>query len=66
MHYGSEEEKEEEEEWRVHNVETRRHQQQSPKTSFPFVKLPSFSRESDPNLHLGWKAKVEFFLMCMR
>jgi len=24
-----------------------------------FVKLPSFSGESDPNLYLGWEAKVE-------
>ena len=43
-----EEEEEEEEEWRMHNVETRRHQHQPPKTYFPFVKLPSFSGESDP------------------
>ena len=50
-YYGSEEK--EEEEWRVQNVENRRHQYQPPKTSFPFVKLPSFSGESDLNLYLG-------------
>jgi len=53
MHHGSEDEEEEEEDWRVQNVVTRHHQHQPPKTSFPFVKLPSFSRESDPNLYLG-------------
>jgi len=53
MHHGSEDEEEEEEDWRVQNVGTRHHQHQPPKTSFPFVKLPSFSRESDPNLYLG-------------
>jgi len=56
MHYGSEEE---EEKWKVQNVKTRHHQHQPPKTYFPFVKLPSFSGESDPNLYLGWEAKVE-------
>ena len=25
----------------------------------PIVKLPSFSGESDPNVYLGWEAKVE-------
>jgi len=24
-----------------------------------FVKLPSFSGEGDPNVYLGWEAKVE-------
>jgi len=56
MHYGSQEE---EQDWRVHNFEKRRQQHQPPKTSFPFVKLPSFSGESDTNLYLGWEAKVE-------
>jgi len=26
---------------------------------FSFVKLPSFSGGSDPNLYIGWEAKVE-------
>ena len=26
---------------------------------FPYVKLPSFSGESDPNIYLGWEVKVE-------
>jgi len=46
MHYGSQEE---EQYWRVHNLEERCHQHQPPKPSFPFVKLPSFSGESEPN-----------------
>ena len=25
----------------------------------PFIKLPSFNGESDPNLYLGWEAKVD-------
>jgi len=29
------------------------------KPYFPFVKLPSFSGDSDPNVYLGWEAKVE-------
>ena len=29
------------------------------KTYFPFVKLPSFSGDSYPNVYLGWEAKVE-------
>ena len=68
MHYGTKEEEEEEEEaeeWRMQNVETRRHQHQPRKNSFTFVKLPSFSGECDPNLYLGWEAKVEiFFNVC--
>ena len=36
-----------------------KHQPQ--KTYFPFVMLPSFNGESDPNLYLGWEAKVEQF-----
>jgi len=57
MHHGSQEE---EQNWRVHNFEERRHQHQhQPKNYFPCVKLPSFSGESDPNVYLGWKAKVE-------
>jgi len=29
------------------------------KPFLPYVKLPSFSGDSDPNLYLGWEAKVE-------
>jgi len=29
------------------------------KPFLPYVKLPSFSGESDPNVYLGWEAKVE-------
>jgi len=43
----------------MHNFEERRHQHPPPKHSFPFVKLHSFSGDSDPNVYLGWKAKVE-------
>jgi len=56
MHYGC---KEEEQDWRVHNYEERRHQHKPLKISFPFVKLPSFNGESDPDMYLGWEAKVE-------
>jgi len=56
MHYGSQEE---DQDWRVHNFEERRHQHPPPKPSFPFVKLPSFSGDSDLNVYLGWEAKVE-------
>jgi len=38
--YGSQEE---EQDWRVHNFEEKRHQYQPSKTSFPFGKLPSFN-----------------------
>jgi len=58
MHYGSYED--EDQDWRGHNFEERRHQHQhQPKNSFSFVKLPSFSGKSDPNAYLGWEAKVE-------
>jgi len=56
MHY---EIQEEEQDWRVHNFEERHHQQPPSKPSFPFIKLPSFSGESDPDVYLGWKSKVE-------
>jgi len=64
MHYGSYED--EDLDWRVHNFEERRHQHQlQPKNTFPFVKLPSFSGDSDPNSYLGWEAKVEqIFKVC--
>jgi len=45
MRYGSQDE---EEDWKIQNVETKLHQHQPPKNSIPFVKLPSFSGESDP------------------
>jgi len=45
----------------VQNYEARHHHRHQPKNSFPFVKLPSFSGESDPNVYLGWEAKVEQF-----
>jgi len=49
----------------VHNLEVKRHQHQPPKNSFPFVKLPSFSGDSDPNVYLGWEDKVEqIFNVC--
>ena len=35
-----------------------RHQHVS-KISLPYVKIPSFSGEDDPNIYLGWEAKVE-------
>ena len=52
MHYRSYED--EDQDWRVHNFEERRHQHQHQlKNSFYFVKLPSFSGDSDPNAYLG-------------
>jgi len=48
---------EEEDEWRMHHFDDRR--QHVAKPSLPFVKIPSFSGESDPNIYLGWEAKVE-------
>jgi len=52
--YGSQEE---EEEWRLKIFEERR--QHVSKISLPYVKIPSFSGEGDPNIYLGWEAKVE-------
>jgi len=52
--YGSQEEKDE---WRMPHFDDRRHQVSKP--SLPFVKIPSFSGEGDPNIYLGWKAKVK-------
>jgi len=40
MHYGSQEE--EEEDWRVQPFEARRQHHHQPKKFIPFVKLPSF------------------------
>ena len=48
MHYESQKE----EDWRVQNYEVRRHHQQLKKT-LPFIKLPSFNEDSDPNVYLG-------------
>ena len=50
---------EEDEDWRIHQYDERRHQHHPSKISFPYVKLTSFSGESDPNIYLGWEAKVE-------
>ena len=48
----------EETEWRRrHHYEHRR--QNVAKPYFSFVKLPSFSGDGDPNVYLGWEAKVE-------
>ena len=55
-HYGSQEE---DQDWRVHNFEERHHQHPPPKPYFPFIKLPSFNGENDPNVYLGWEDKVE-------
>jgi len=52
--YGSQKE---EEEWRLNNFEERR--QHVSKISLPYVKIPNFSGEGDPNIYLGWEAKVE-------
>jgi len=49
-HYGSQEE---EQEWRMHQYGERRHPHQPSKPSFPFIKLPSFNGENDPNVYLG-------------
>jgi len=47
----------EEAKWRMHhNFEDRR--QNVAKPYLPYVKLPSFSGERDPNVYLGWEAKV--------
>ena len=44
----------------MQNFEERRHQHQhQQKKSIPFVKLPSFIGDSDPNIYLGCEAKVE-------
>jgi len=55
-HYGSQKEYQD---WRVHNFEERRHRHPPPKPYFPFVKLPSFNGDIDPNVYLGWDDKVE-------
>ena len=55
-HYGSQKE---DQDWRMHQYVERRHQHHPSKPSFPYVKLPSFRRESNPNIYLRWEAKVE-------
>ena len=51
---------EEDEDWRMNKFDERRqHQHHASKISFPYVKLPSFSGESDPNIYLGWEDKVK-------
>ena len=40
-----------------HHREQRHHQEIKPQV--PFVKVPSFSGDSDPNLYLEWEAKCE-------
>ena len=55
-HYGSQEEAQD---WRMHQYDERRHQHHPSKPSFPYVKLSSFSGESDPNFYIGWEAKEE-------
>ena len=40
-----------------YNREKRHHQEAKPQLSF--VKVPSFSRDSDPNVYLDWEAKVD-------
>jgi len=45
-------------EWRRHqHYEDRR--QNVAKPYLPYVKLPSFSGEEDPNVYLGWEVKIE-------
>jgi len=48
---------EEEAEWRRQLCEARR--QNVAKPFLPYVKLHSFSGEGNPNVYLGWEAKVE-------
>jgi len=55
-HFGSQKE---DEDWRIHQYDERRHQHHPSKISFPYVKLLCFSGESDPNIYLGWEAKVD-------
>jgi len=49
---------EEESGWRRHHHHEDRRQNVA-KPYFPFVKLPSFSGDGDPNVYLGWEEKVE-------
>jgi len=45
---------------RRHHVHEERRQHVA-MSYLPCVKLPSFSGEGDPNVYLGWKAKVDQF-----
>ena len=56
IHYGNQEE--EDGDWRMQHYGERRHHQHN-KSQMPNVKLPSFSGNCDPNVYLGWEAKVE-------
>jgi len=49
---------EEENGWRRHHHHHEDRCQNVAKPYFPFVKLPSFSGDGDPNVYLGWEAKV--------
>jgi len=57
MHYESYED--ENEDWRMPHADDRHLQHQHQKPSFPLVKLPSFNGDTDPDLFLGWEAKVD-------
>ena len=57
INYGSHEE---EDKWRMHHVDDRR--QNVAKPSLPFVKIPSFSGEGDPNIYLGWMMRIKKML----
>jgi len=51
----------EETKWRRQYYEDRR--QNVAKSYLPYVKLPSFSGDSDPNVYLEWEAKCEQIFM---
>ena len=56
LHYGSHEE--DDEDWRMQHHGERHHHQHHRKP-MSNVKLPSFNVNFDPNVYLGWEAKVE-------
>jgi len=56
MHYGSQEK--DEEYWRMQNYGERHHNQHHKNHNF-HVKLSLFDENFDPNVYLGWEAKVE-------
>ena len=43
----------------MQNYEARSHHQHQPKKIIPFVKLHSFNWNSNPDVYLGWEAKVD-------
>jgi len=47
-HYDNQDE---DQDWRIHQYDERRHQHHPFKIYFPYVKLPSFSGESDHNIY---------------